>query len=125
MECQADAVIGYAILREIVGAYFFGAVAGFDLATAYAGERGLPLLLLLFVEARAENAHSFRAILDLGFFVLLRDDQSAGDMRDADGGIGGVNGLAAGAVREERISAQIFCFNLDVDVLCVGDTRGG
>jgi len=42
---QADAVIGYAVLREIVGADFFGAVAGFDLSTAFGGERGLALLL--------------------------------------------------------------------------------
>src|SRR6266446_7549502 len=49
MEREADAVIGYAVLREIVGADFFGAVASFDLSTALGGEGGLALLLLLFV----------------------------------------------------------------------------
>jgi len=71
---------------EIVGANFFGAVAGFDLTAAFGGERGLPLLLLLFVQARAEHAHGFRTILDLRFFHPAATRPVAGDMRDADGG---------------------------------------
>src|SRR5256885_13119287 len=123
MERQADAVIGYAVLREIVGADFFGAVAGFDLSTAFGGERGLALLLLLFVEARAKNTHGLRAILDLGFFVLLGNDQPAGNVRDADGGIGGVDGLAAGAGRTEGVDAQVLGFDLDVDIVGFGENR--
>src|SRR5713101_4860451 len=99
MERQANAVIGYAVLREIVGADFFGAVAGLDLAAALSGKRGLALFLLLFVEARAKNAHSFGAIFYLRLFVLLRHDQAAGDVRDAHGGISRVDGLAARAGR--------------------------
>src|SRR6266446_2072525 len=121
MERQADAVIGYAVLREIVGADFFGAVAGFDLSTAFGGERGLALLLLLFVEARAKNTHGLRAILNLRFFVLLGNDEPAGNVRDAHGGIGGVDGLAARAGRTERINAQIFRFDLDVDFVGFGE----
>src|SRR5206468_3478819 len=101
MERQADAVVGDAVLREIVGADFFGAVAGFYLPAALGGESHLALFLFLLVEARAKNAHGFGAILDLRFFVLLGNDQAAGNVRDADGGIGGVDGLAARAGRAE------------------------
>src|SRR5713101_974943 len=114
MKRQADAVIGDAVLREIVGADFLGGVAGFDLTAALGGKRGLALFLLLFVEARAKNADGFRAILDLRFFVLLRNDETAGNVRNAYGGIGGVDGLAAGAGRAEGVNAQIFGFDLDI-----------
>src|SRR5216684_680487 len=105
MKRQADAVIGDAVLREIVSADFFGAVAGFDLTAALGGESGLALLLFMFIKARAKNAHCFRAILDLRFFVLLRDNEAARNVRDAHGGIRGVDGLAAGAGRTERVDA--------------------
>src|SRR6266403_339594 len=117
MERQADAVIGDAILREIVSADFFGAVAGFDLAAALGGKSRLALLLFLLVEAGAENAHGFGAILDLRFFVLLRDDQAAGNVRDTHGGVGGVHGLAAGTGGTEGVDAQILGFDFDVDVV--------
>src|SRR5207247_4454476 len=56
--------------------YLFGAVASFDLPAALGGESGLALLLFLLVQAGAENAHGFGAILDLRLFVLLRNDRS-------------------------------------------------
>src|SRR5229473_5112270 len=123
MERQADAMIGDAVLREIIGADFFGAVAGFDLAAALGGEGGLALLLLLLVEAGAENAHGFGAILDLRFLILLRNDESAGDMRNAYGGIRGVDGLSAGAGRAEGIDAQVLGFDLDIDFVGFGENR--
>src|SRR5205809_3003074 len=83
MQRQADAVIGHAILGEIVRADFFRAVAGFDLAAPLGHDGGLLLFLLHFIEARAKNAHGFGAILNLRFLVLLRNDEPAGDMRDA------------------------------------------
>src|SRR5216684_318691 len=115
MKRQADAVIGDAVLREIVSADFFGAVAGFDLTAALGGEGGLALFLFLLVEAGAENAHGFGAILDLRFFVLLGNDEAAGNVRDAHSGIGGVDGLSAGAGRAERVDAQVLGFDFDID----------
>src|SRR5260370_19377963 len=125
MKRQADAVIGDAVLRKIVGADFFGAVAGFDLTAAFDGERRLAFLLFLFVEARAENAHGFGPILDLRFFILLGNDESAGNVRDAHGGISGVDGLAAGAGGAKSVDAQIFGFDLDVDFVSFGENRDG
>src|SRR6266852_8579175 len=117
MKRQADAVIGYSVLRVVVGADFFGAVAGFDLSAALGGQGGLLLFHFLFVEAGAKNAHSFGAIFDLGFFVLLGDDQAAGNVGDAHGGVGGVHGLSAGTGGAESVDAEIFGFDFDVDVV--------
>src|ERR1700746_587759 len=96
MDGEADAMVGAAVLGIVVGANFFGAVTGFDLASAFSADGGLLFLEFHFVEARAENAHGFGAIFDLGFFVLLRDDEASGQVGDAHGGIRGVHGLAAG-----------------------------
>src|SRR6266436_7308526 len=123
MKRLAYVVIGDAVLREIVSADFFGAVAGFDLTAALGGEGGLALLLFLLVQAGAKNAHGFGAILDLRFFVLLGNDQAAGNVRDAHGGIRGVDGLSAGAGRAEGINAQILGFDLDVDFVGFGENR--
>src|SRR5882762_6707801 len=117
MQGQADAVIGYPVLRVVVGADFFGAVAGLDLSAALRGQGGLLLFHFLFVETGAKNAHGFGAIFDLRFFVLLGDDQATGNVRDAHGGIGGVHGLAAGTGGTEGVDAQIFGFDFDVDVV--------
>ena len=75
---EADAMVGDAILRKVVGADFFGAIAGFDLPAPLGGDLVVLLLLLDFVKARAKHAHGFGAVLDLRFLVLLRDHQAAG-----------------------------------------------
>src|ERR1700722_9597760 len=97
-----------AILGEIVRSDFLGAVAGFDLSAAFGSKLLVLLFLLHFVEAGAENAHGLRAILDLRFFVLLRDDETARDMRNAHGRVRSVHRLPAGSGGAERIDAQIF-----------------
>src|ERR1700683_979800 len=53
VKSKADAVIGDAILREIVGADFFGTVAGFDLSAALGADGGLLFFHFHFVEAGA------------------------------------------------------------------------
>ena len=72
---QADAVIGQAVLREIVSADFFAAVAGADHAAPLRADRRLLLFQLHLIEPRAQHAHRLGAILDLRFFVLAGDDQ--------------------------------------------------
>src|SRR3984893_4634516 len=117
MQGQADAVIGHAILRIVVGANFFGTVAGLDLSAALGGQRGLLLFHFLFVEAGAKDAHGLGAIFDLRFFVLLGDDQAAGNVGNAHGGVGRVHGLAAGTGGAEGVDAQVLGFDFDVDVV--------
>src|SRR5260370_42296657 len=99
MKRQADAVIGDAVLREIIGADFFGAVAGFDLAAAFDGESGLALILLLLVEAGAKAAHGFGASLDLRFFVLLVKEEAPWRVGISYSAIGGIDGLSGVAGR--------------------------
>jgi len=84
---------------------FLGTVAGFDLSAALREDGGLLLIEFHFVETRAENAHGLGAILDLRFFVLLGDDEAAGKMRNAHGGVGGVDRLAAGP-EEQKVSMR-------------------
>src|SRR5262245_25106690 len=63
VEIQIDAVIGDAILRKIVGADAFVAVAGTDLAAARFGTFAMEFLLLHVEEPAAQNAQ--------GPFVVL------------------------------------------------------
>src|SRR5580704_5942393 len=123
MKCQADAMIAHAILRKIVSADFFGAVASFNLPATLGGNQRVLLLLLLFVETRAENAHGLSAILDLRFFVLLRNDQARRDVRDAYRRIGSVHRLSAGTGGAESIYAQILGLNLDINFIGFGKHR--
>src|SRR5204863_5117416 len=73
---QADAMIGDASLREIVGADALRAVAGADLVLALCGPRIRRFLPLLLVEPGAQNLHGEAAVLMLRF--LRRDDDEAG-----------------------------------------------
>src|SRR5258708_259678 len=125
MQREANAVIGHAILRVVVGADFFGAIAVLDLAAALGGDRRLLFFLLELVEAGAKNAHGLGAIFDLRFFILLRDDQAAGNVRDTHCGIGGVDGLAAGTGRTKGVDAQVFGFDFDVDFVGFREHRNG
>ena len=83
------------------------------------------LLHLDFVEPGAQHLHRLRAVLDLRLFVLLRDDDAGRDVRDAHGGVGRVDALAAGAARAERVDAQVLVVDLDVDFLGFGQHGDG
>ena len=49
--------------------------------------------------------------------VLARDDDAGREMREADGRIGDVDVLAAGAARSVGVDAQVLVLDLDLDVL--------
>jgi len=61
MQGETDAVIGEAILGEIVGADFFAAIARADHAAALSSDGLLLLFELDFVEARTQDALGFGA----------------------------------------------------------------
>ena len=73
-----DAMVGDAVLREVVGADFFGAVASAD--EGFTGLGGVFHLFFFFAleEAGAEDIHSFDAILLLGAFVLHGHHETSG-----------------------------------------------
>src|ERR1035441_6108021 len=61
---EADAMVGNTVLGEVVGADLFAAIATAHHRLALLGQRVLLLLLLHFVQAGAQHAHAFLAILD-------------------------------------------------------------
>ena len=73
-----DAVVGNAVLGEVIGADFFGAVASAD--EGFAGFAGVFHFFgfFLFQETGAENIHGFNAILLLAALVLHGDDDASG-----------------------------------------------
>src|SRR5665213_1641198 len=90
---EADAVVGEAVLGEVVGAAFFDAVAGADLLLALLGLTLVDALGFDFVEARAQDAHRLFAVLDLRLFVLAAYDRVGGKVRDADCRVGRIHRL--------------------------------
>src|SRR5882724_2991353 len=78
---EADAMIRYAILRKVVGANFFAAVAGLDLGAALLGESRLLLLHFDFIEPGTQHAHTFFAVLNLRLLVLAAHDRVGRDVR--------------------------------------------
>ena len=73
------------VLGEVVGADFFGAVAGADEGFSGGGGAGEVGFALFFGEARAEDIHGFDAVLELGAFVLHGNDDAGGKVGDANG----------------------------------------
>ena len=89
------------------------------------GDRFLLFAKLHFVETRPQDLHGLCAVLDLRFLVLLRDDDAGRDVGEADGRVGGVDALSAGAARAERVHAQVLFVDLDVDFLGLGQDGHG
>src|SRR5450631_3939473 len=77
------------------------------------------LLLLLFdlEQLRAQDAHRGRLVLVLGALAVGVHRDPGRDVRDADGGFGLVDVLAAGAARAHDVDAQILVVDLDLDGL--------
>src|SRR5580700_11462680 len=92
---QANTMVGHAVLRIIVGTDLFGAVPCFDLSAALRKNGGLLLFEFHFIQARTQDAHGLATVLDLRFFVLLRDDEAARNVRYTHGGVRGIDRLAA------------------------------
>src|SRR3990170_8682034 len=72
---EADAMVGDAPLREVVGADALGAVARADLAAAVLRPLGVALRPLKLVEARSQHLHRLGLVLVLGLLVLLADHE--------------------------------------------------
>src|SRR5271165_6535563 len=113
MQGETDAVIGHAVLGEVVGANFLAAVAGADHGAALCANRLLLLFEFDLVQARTQYALGFGPVLDLRFFVLAGNDQAGWQVRQTHRGIGGVDRLPAGAGGAECVDPNIFCLQLD------------
>src|SRR5579859_449421 len=120
---EPDAMIGEAILREIVRADLLAPVARSDLRTPRA--RGLFLLLsqLRFIEVGAQQLHSAFAVLELRSLLLARDDRACRSVRYANGRLSLVDVLAAGALCAVGVDLQVGRIDLDLDGVDLGHDR--
>src|SRR5262249_7898359 len=73
IKSQVDAVVGDAILREVVGADTFAAVAGADEGAPLLGALAVQGLLLAFVKPASKDAHRPFVVLVLAALVLALD----------------------------------------------------
>ena len=87
------------------------------LGTAKLVDLLLAFLELELVEAGAQDLHGGLAVLDLGLFVLAGHDCPGGEVGDADGGVGGVDALAAGSAGAVDVDAEVFLADVDLDVV--------
>src|SRR3989337_1814370 len=117
MDGQADAVVGYPVLREVVRADAFAAVPGPDQRAAHVRPPGALLLPLEVVQPRTEDLQRLGFVLQLGLLVLARYDQPRGDVGDADRRVRRVHALAAVARGTEHVDAEVVGTDLDVDLL--------
>ena len=114
MQRKSDAMIGHAILREVVCADLFAAIAGPNHALALRADLRELLFELDLVQPRPQNLHGLGAILDLRFFVLAGDNQTRRQVRNPNSRISGVHRLAARTGRTERIDAQVLRIDLHI-----------
>src|SRR4029079_14340583 len=112
----ARAVVGDAVLREVVGADPLGPVDGPDLAAPGVAGGRVRLLLRLAEEPGAEDAQRLLLVLELALLVLAADHDAGGQVGDAHGGVGGVDALATRAAASEDVDAQVVLVDLDVDL---------
>ena len=125
---EADAVVGAAALGEVVGADFLGAVTGADEGAAVLGVFGHLLVEFFLVEAGAHDLEGHFFVFDLGAAVLAADVEAGGEVEDLDGGVCGIDVLAAGAAGAADLDAEVVHVHLDIDFLCLwedGDGDGG
>src|SRR5690606_12693501 len=112
---QVDAVIGQAPLREVVGADALRAVARADLQAPSFRTLARGLLALHVVETGAQDLHGAGPVLVLRLFRRHHHDAGR-QVGDAHGRVGGVDVLAASTGRTHRVDADVFGFDLDVDL---------
>lgn len=120
-----DAVVGDAVLREVVGANFFATIAGADEGFAGGGGGFHFFLFLAFKEARTEDGHGLDAVLLLGALVLHGNDEAGRQMSNANGGVGGVDALAAVTAGTVNVDAEVVRVNFEVLLGGFGEDSDG
>ena len=109
-----DAVVGDAVLRKVVSADFFGAVASANERFTRIRGGGHFFGLFLFEKTGTQDGHGFDAVLLLGAFVLHSNHDAGWQVCDADGRIGGIDALTAMTARTVDVDAEIFGVDFEV-----------
>src|SRR5512137_1486343 len=94
---EVDPVVGHAGLRVVVRAYLRAPVAAPDHAPPCLCTLRVLLLPHQGKEPRGQDLHRLGLVLVLALLVLAGDHQPGGDVGYADGRVGRVDALAAGA----------------------------
>src|SRR5712691_2359369 len=99
-----DTVIRDAVLREVVRA---------DLG------RAVRFLLRehLVEQPRPQHFQRLDLVLQLALLVLALHDEARGEVRDADGAVGGVHALAPRTLGAEHVDPEVLLLQLDFDFL--------
>src|SRR6266516_1241925 len=118
-----DAVVGHAILGEVVGTDFLRSVTGTHLGAALAGPGGFLLGDHLIEQARAQHLECPDLVLQLALLVLALNHEIRGQVGDAHGAVGRVDALAARSLRAEDVDPEVLVFDLHVDLLRFGKHR--
>ena len=118
-------MVSEAVLGIVVGADFFAAVTRADLELALAG--GLFELLAhhRLVDPCLEDLHRFVPVFVLRFLILDRHDDPGRQVGQTDGGIGGVDALAAAAAGAVDIHFDLVGLDVEFHILHFGDDSDG
>ena len=114
---QADAVVGDAALREIVGADALIAHTGADLAAALGRDGGFDALLLDLIELGGQHLHALFPVLHLTARLLTGHDDAGRLVDEAHGGAGLVDVLPACAGRTVDLHFDILGPDVDLGLL--------
>src|SRR6185437_16397335 len=112
---EVHPVVGDPVLAEVVGPHLLGPAATADLAAALGGQVGRPAVLLGLQQPRPQDRHGLGPVLYLALLVLHGHHDAGGEMGDADGGVGGVDGLATRAGGTVDVDLQVVRVDGDVD----------
>src|SRR5215210_3979087 len=117
---DADTVVGYAPLREVVGADLRRAVTGPDLREPHCSFLLPALAHLTLQEARAQYPERLLLVLELALLVLAGHDEARGLVRDPDRRVRGVHALPAWAAGAVDVYLQVAGADVDLHVLGFG-----
>ena len=118
---EPDAVVGHAVLREVVGADLLRALARRHHAAAGRGLGRVLSFALEIHQAASEDLERLRLVLQLRALVLALDEEAAGLVDDLDGAVGGVDALAARPAARGDADLEVLVVDLDVDLVGLGE----
>src|SRR5918993_1077048 len=114
---DADPVIGYSSLREVVRADLRRAVACSDLRLAEGAFLLGSFAHLAFQETGLEDPHGLLLVLELALLILAGHYQARRLVRDPDRGVRGVHALAARTAGAVHVDLEVSRVDLDLHVL--------